>query len=69
MKPARPLAAESDRREIRPEPELIPGQLTLPGMPAQSEPAIGQPVLPGFEFPAGSGRPGASRGSRRTGRA
>jgi hypothetical protein len=25
-------------------------------MPSQSEPATGQPVLPGFEFPAGSGR-------------
>jgi hypothetical protein len=55
LKPAGPPAAESDRREIRPEPELIPGQLTLPGMPTQSEPATGQPVLPGFEFPAGSG--------------
>jgi hypothetical protein len=55
LKPAGPPAAESDRREIRPEPELIPGQLTLPGMPTQSEPATGQPVLPGFDFPAGSG--------------
>jgi len=55
LKPARPPAAECDRREIRPDPELIPGQLTLPGMPSQSEPATGQPVLPGLEFPAGSG--------------
>ena len=58
MKPSRPPSAESDRREIRPDPELIPGQLSLPGMPSHSEPATGQPVLPGFEFPAGSG-PGA----------
>jgi hypothetical protein len=55
LKPARPPSAESDRREIRPDPELIPGQLTLPGMPSLSEPARGQPVLPGFEFAAASG--------------
>jgi hypothetical protein len=58
LKPARPPSAESDRREIRPAAELIPGQLALPGMPSPAEPASGQPALPGFEFAAASG-PGA----------
>ncbi len=33
------------------EPEAIPGQLTLPGMPSQDEVTDGQATLPGLEFP------------------
>jgi len=40
-----PLPAESGGRPLEP----IPGQLTLPGMPAYPEPEAGQPALPGLE--------------------
>ena len=40
------------------DPEPIPGQLPLPGMPSAAEPgggAAGQPTLPGLELPAPDG--------------
>ena len=40
-------------RQFRDEPEAIPGQLTLPGMPSPAEAGAGQPTLPGLEIPAG----------------
>ena len=42
-------------RQIRDEPEAIPGQLTLPGMPSPAEAGAGQPTLPGLEIPAAGG--------------
>jgi hypothetical protein len=42
-------------RQIRDEPEAIPGQLTLPGMPSAAEASAGQPTLPGLEIPAAGG--------------
>ena len=42
-------------RQIRDEPEAIPGQLTLPGMPSPAEADAGQPTLPGLEIPAAGG--------------
>ena len=42
-------------RQIRDEPEAIPGQLTLPGMPSAAEAGAGQPTLPGLEIPAAGG--------------
>ena len=41
------------------EPEPIPGQLTLPGMPPPDEGADGQATLPGLEFPDPDGGPGS----------
>jgi hypothetical protein len=43
------------------EPEPIPGQLTLPGMPSPGEAAAGQATLPGLEFPEPGGGPGGGR--------
>jgi hypothetical protein len=42
-------------RQIPDEPEAIPGQLTLPGMPSAAEADAGQPTLPGLEIPAAGG--------------
>ncbi len=42
-------------RHFRDEPEAIPGQLTLPGMPSSAEAGAGQPTLPGLEIPAAGG--------------
>jgi Restriction endonuclease NaeI len=42
-------------RQIPDEPEAIPGQLTLPGMPSAAEAGAGQPTLPGLEIPAAGG--------------
>ena len=51
MNPGQPPSAEADRQQIRGEPEPIPGQLTLPGMPSPAEAVGGQATLPGLEFP------------------
>ncbi len=42
-------------RQIRGEPEAIPGQLTLPGMPPPAEAGATQPTLPGREIPTAGG--------------
>ena len=55
MNPGQPPSAEPGRQQIRGEPEPIPGQLTLPGMPSPAETGGaggGQATLPGLEFPA-----------------
>ena len=49
MNPAQAPAAGSGGREIRGEPEPIPGQLILPGMPAHPGPGSGQAMLPGLD--------------------
>ena len=56
VNPGQPPSAEADRQQIRGEPEPIPGQLTLPGMPSPAEAVAGQATLPGLEFPAADGR-------------
>ena len=61
MNPGQPPSAEPGRQQIRGEPELIPGQLTLPGMPSPAGAAGadgGQATLPGLEFPAPDGPAG-----------
>ena len=60
MNPGQPPSAEPGRQQIRGEPEPIPGQLTLPGMPSPTEAAggDGQATLPGLEFPAPDGPAG-----------
>jgi hypothetical protein len=57
VNPGQPPSAEPGRPLIRDEPEPIPGQLTLPGMPSPAEAAgtDGQPMLPGLEFGAADG--------------
>ena len=55
MNPGQPPSAEPGRQQIRGEPEPIPGQLTLPGMPSPAETGGAggrQATLPGLEFPA-----------------
>jgi len=55
VNPGQPPSAEPGRQQIRGEPEPIPGQLTLPGMPSPAETGGaggGQATLPGLEFPA-----------------
>jgi Restriction endonuclease NaeI len=52
VNPGQPPSAEASRQQIRAEPELIPGQLTLPGMPSPIEASGGQATLPGLEFTA-----------------
>ena len=42
-------AAEPGGRDLRGEPEPIPGQLELPGMPSQRDAEAGQGILPGLE--------------------
>ena len=66
MNPGQPPSAEPGRPPIRDEPEPIPGQLTLPGMPSPAEAAGtgGQPMLPGLEFLAADGT-AADRGRGR----
>ena len=64
MNLAQPPSGEPGRQQIRGEPEPIPGQLTLPGMPSPVEAAgggTGQATLPGLEFPAADGPPGGDR--------
>ena len=61
MNPGQQPSAEPGRQQIRGEPELIPGQLTLPGMPSPAGAAGaggGQATLPGLEFPAPDGPAG-----------
>ena len=59
------LAAAPGGRDLRGEPEPIPGQLVLPGMPAERQTKAGQGILPGggggasarvWRTAAGSGR-------------
>ena len=55
MNLGQPPSAEPGRQQIRGDPEPIPGQLALPGMPSPAETAEGangQATLPGLEFPA-----------------
>jgi Restriction endonuclease NaeI len=47
------------------EPEPIPGQLALPGIPSPDEPAAGQAMLPGLEFLDPGGGPGGGRADGR----
>ena len=54
MNPGQPPPFEPGR-QIGGEPEAIPGQLTLPGMPPLAEAADGQATLPGLEIPAAGG--------------
>jgi len=61
VNPGQPPTAEPGRQPIRGEPEPIPGQLTLPGMPSPGEASGGQATLPGLEFPAADGRPADDR--------
>ena len=60
MSPGQPPSAEPGRQQVRGEPEPIPGQLTLPGMPSPAETAGtgGQATLPGLEYPAADSRAG-----------
>jgi hypothetical protein len=55
VNPGQPPSAEPSRQQIHGEPEPIPGQLTLPGMPSPAEAASGQATLPGLEFQAADG--------------
>jgi Restriction endonuclease NaeI len=57
MTQSRPPSAESGGREIRGDPEPLPGQLALPGMPHPG-PETGQLVLPGLEEPGEQAVPG-----------
>ncbi len=55
MNLGQPPFAEPGRQQVAGEPEPIPGQLTLPGMPSPAGAAGadgGQATLPGLEFPA-----------------
>ena len=64
MNLGQPPSAESGRPQIRAEPEPIPGQLALPGMPSAAETAEGangQATLPGLEFPAADDRAAGAR--------
>lgn len=56
VNPGQPPSAEADRQQIRGEPDPIPGQLALPGMPSPAEAAGGQAMLPGLDFPVADGR-------------
>jgi Restriction endonuclease NaeI len=65
MNPDRPASAWADadadriprqhRRLARgaADPDFLPGQLALPGMPTEPESAAGQPTLPGLDWPPG----------------
>lgn len=56
MNPGQPPSAEAVRQQIGGDPEPIPGQLTLPGMPSPAEVVGGQATLPGLEFHTADGR-------------
>ncbi len=59
MNLGQPPFAEPGRQQVAGEPEPIPGQLTLPGMPSPAGAAGadgGQATLPGLEFPAADAR-------------
>ncbi len=70
MNPGQPPSAEPGGQQIRGEPESIPGQLALPGMPSPTgaDGAGGwQATLPGLDFlaadgPADDGRAGGGAG-------
>ena len=62
VNPGQPPSAEASRQQLRGEPEPIPGQLTLPGMPSPVEASGGQATLPGLEFTAADGRDAAADG-------
>ncbi len=55
MNPGQPPSAEPGRQQIRGEPEPIPGQLTLPGMPSPDGAGGRQATLPGLELLAADG--------------
>ena len=57
MNPGQPPSAEAVRQQIGGDPEPIPGQLTLPGMPSPAEVVGGQATLPGLEFHTADGWP------------
>ncbi len=65
------LAAEPGGRNLRGEPEPIPGQLVVPGMPPERQTEAGQGILPGARGLADSdwiwsdGRHGGHFGWRR----
>ena len=59
MNPGQPPSAEASRHQLRGEPEPIPGQPTLPGMPSPVEASGGQATLPGLEFTAADGHAAA----------
>jgi hypothetical protein len=57
MNAGRPPAGEPGGRDLSGEPEPIPGQLVLPGMPSEREAEGGQGILPGLEDLADTGPP------------
>ena len=63
MNPGQPPSAEAVRQQIGGDPEPIPGQLTLPGMPSPAEVVGGQATLPGLEFHAADSRAADDRGA------
>ncbi len=63
MNPGQPPSAEAVRQQIGGDPEPIPGQLTLPGMPSPAEVVGGQATLPGLEFHTADGRAADDRGA------
>ena len=65
MNPGQPPSADASRPPLRGEPEPIPGQLTLPGMPSPGEADGGQATLPGLELLAADGPDGAAGPGRR----
>ena len=63
MNLAQPPSAEPGRQQIRGEPEPIPGQLTLPGMPSPAEAAgaaAGRPRCPAWSSRRRTARPAAT---------
>jgi hypothetical protein len=60
VNPGQPPSADASRPPLRGEPEPIPGQLTLPGMPSPGEADGGQATLPGLELLAADGPDGAA---------
>jgi hypothetical protein len=57
MNAGRPPAGQPGGRDLSGEPEPIPGQLVLPGMPSEREAEGGQGILPGLEDLADPGPP------------
>ena len=63
MNPGQPPSAEAVRQQIGGDPEPIPGQLALPGMPSPAEVVGGQATLPGLEFHPADGLAAADGGA------
>ena len=63
MNPGQPSYAKAVRQQIGGDPEPIPGQLILPGMPSPAEVVGGQATLPGLEFHTSDGLAAADGGA------